>query len=495
MPQIYGIKHNISGAVNNLYMNVFSSDKLPEGANCTMENFLKGKKHIHFIGIGGSGMYPLAQILHKQGYYLTGSDNNETETLKAVRAMGIPVYMGQRAENIEGADLIVHTAAIMADNPELIAAKASGAQVIERSVLLGLVTSMYDNAVCVCGTHGKTTTTSMLTHIFLADGNDLTAVIGGKLKAIGGSGICGTSDTMVCEACEFVDTFLKLYPDTAVVLNIDCDHLDYFRTMENMKRSFTKFCNMTTKLIVYNGDDENTVEAVSAAKETKARLVPFGSSDGNDYYPANIEHISDFNTEFDLYHSGSLVGRAAIHVPGEHNVLNAVAAIAAALENGCRFESAVKGLAEFHGAVRRFEKLAEVNGITFVDDYAHHPTEVRSLLETAKAMNFRRVWAVHQPFTYSRTATLLNEFADALSIADRVVLTEIMGSREKNTYNIYSKDLAEKIDGAVWFPTFDEVADYVVKNAESGDLVLTFGCGDVYKVGYLMIEKLGGKLL
>lgn len=458
-----------------------------------MENFLTGKKHIHFIGIGGSGMYPLAQILHKQGYYLTGSDNNETETLKAVCSMGIPVYMGQRAENIEGADLIVHTAAIMADNPELIAAKASGVPVIERSVLLGLVTSMYDNAVCVCGTHGKTTTTSMLTEIFLADGNDLTAVIGGKLKAIGGSGICGTSDTMVCEACEFVDTFLKLYPDTAVVLNIDCDHLDYFKTMENLKRSFTKFCSMTTKLIVYNGGDANTVEAVSAA-ETKARLVTFGWDDKNDYYPNNINKISDFNTEFELYKNGSSLGKAAVHVPGRHNILNAVAAMAAALENGVRFDSAVKGLANFHGAVRRFEKLAEVNGITFVDDYAHHPTEVKSLLETAKAMSFKKVWAVHQPFTYSRTATLINEFADALKIADKVVLTEIMGSREKNTYNIYSKDLAEKIDGAVWFPTFDEVADYVVKNAESGDLVITFGCGDVYKVGYLMIEKLGGKI-
>ena len=439
-------------------------------------------------------MYPLAQILHKQGYYLTGSDNNETETLKAVRNMGIPVYLGQRAENIEGADLIVHTAAIMADNPELIAAKASGVPVIERSVLLGLITSMYDNAVCVCGTHGKTTTTSMLTHIFLADGNDLSAVIGGKLKAIGGSGLCGTSDTMVCEACEFVDTFLKLYPDTAVVLNIDCDHLDYFKTMENMKRSFTRFCEMTTKIIVYNGDDANTVEAVNAA-DVKARLVTFGWESSNDYYPAGINKISDFNTEFDVFRNGEKLGTAAIKVPGRHNVLNAVAAIAAAVENGCAFSSAVKGLAEFHGAVRRFEKLSEVNGITFVDDYAHHPTEVKSLLETAKGMDFRRVWAVHQPFTYSRTATLINEFADALKIADKVVLTEIMGSREKNTYNIYSADLAAKIDGAVWFPTFEEVADYVVKNAESGDLVITFGCGDVYKVGYLMIEKLGGKLL
>ncbi len=458
-----------------------------------MENFLIGKKHIHFIGIGGSGMFPLAQILHGQGYYLTGSDNNETETLKAVRNMGIPVFMGQRAENIEGADLIVHTAAIMADNPELIAAKNSGVPVIERSVLLGLITSMYDNAVCVCGTHGKTTATSMLTHIFLADGNDLTAVIGGKLKAIGGSGICGKSDVMVCEACEFVDTFLKLYPDTAVILNIDCDHLDYFKTMDNLKLSFTKFCNLTTKKIIYNGDDKNTVEAVSAA-ESAAEFITFGRSESNKYYPQNIRKISDFHTEFDLYRDGESVTTVAIHVPGDHNVLNAVAACAAALENGCRPESLAKGLSTFFGAVRRFEKLAEINGITFVDDYAHHPTEVTSLLKTAKSMNFKRVWAVHQPFTYSRTATLINEFAEALKIADRVVLTEIMGSREKNTYNIYSKDLAEKIDGAIWFPTFEEVARYVVDNAESGDLVITFGCGDVYKVGYRMIEMLGGKM-
>lgn len=456
-----------------------------------MENFLTGKKHIHFIGIGGSGMYPLAQILHKQGYYLTGSDNNETETLKAVRNMGIPVFMGQRAENIEGADLIVHTAAIMADNPELIAAKASGVLTIERSILLGLVTSMYNEAVCVCGTHGKTTTTSMLTHIFLADGNDLTAVIGGKLKAINGSGICGTTETMVCEACEFSNTFLELFPNTAVILNIDCDHLDFFKTMDNLKLSFTKFCNLTTDKILYNGDDENTCEAVAAAV-SKTELITFGKSEKNRYYYKNVKHISDFRTQFDLFHDGQLIDTIEIHVPGEHNVLNAAAACAAALENGCKASSLNKGLDTFYGAVRRFEKLAEINGITFVDDYAHHPTEAMSLMKTAKSMNFKRVWAVHQPFTYSRTAMLLDEFAEALSVADKVVLTEIMGGREKNTYDIYAKDLAEKIEGAVWFPTFDEVADYVVKNAESGDLVITFGCGDVYKVAYMMIEKLGG---
>lgn len=456
-----------------------------------MEDFLTGKKHIHFIGIGGSGMYPLAQILHGQGFYLTGSDNNETETLDLVRKMGIPVFLGQRAENIEGADLIVHTAAIMNDNPELIAARESAVTVIERSVLLGLITSRYNNAVCVCGTHGKTTASSMLTHIFLADGIDLTAVIGGKLKAIHGSGICGKSETMVCEACEFVDTFLKLYPDTSVILNIDCDHLDYFKTMDNLRLSFTKFCNLTTNCLVYNGDDENTLIAVNNS-EFSGKRVTFGLKHNNDYYADNIVQVSDFHTQFDLYYKGELVDRISIFVPGAHNVLNALAACAAALENGCKKESLNKGLSTFFGAVRRFERLAEINGVTIVDDYAHHPTEVKTLLETAKKMNFKRVWAVHQPFTYSRTATLLNEFAEALSIADKVVLTEIMGSREKNTYNIYSKDLAAKIDDAVCVETCDDAAQYVSEHVESGDLVITFGCGDVYKAAYKLIELMGG---
>ena len=304
---------------------------------------------------------------------------------------------------------------------------------------------------------------------------------------ITGSGICGSSDIMVCEACEFVDTFLKLSPDTSVILNIDHDHLDYFKTMDNLKASFTKFCELTTKRIIYNGDDANTVEAVRAAK-TNAQLITFGYDGKNDWYPENIKHISGFHTEFELYHRGELTARVNIHVPGEHNILNAVAAAAAAIENGCSPASVIKGLDDFKGALRRFEKLGEVNGVTFVDDYAHHPTEAAALLKTAKSLDFKRVWAVHQPFTYSRTAMLLDEFAEALSIADRVVLTEIMGSREKNTFNIYSKDLAEKIDGAVWFPTFEEVAKYVTDNAESGDLVITFGCGDVYKVGDMMLD-------
>ena len=453
---------------------------------------LDGKKHIHFIGIGGSGMYPLAQILHSKGYYLTGSDNNETETLNAVRKMGIPVTLGQKAENIEGADLIVHTAAIMADNPELIAARASGVPVLERSELLGLVTSWFDNAVCISGTHGKTTASSMLTQILIEADVDTSAVIGGKLSAIGGSGRVGESDTMVCEACEFVDTFLKLYPDVSVILNIDADHLDYFKTVDNLKNSFTKFCNKTTKTIIYNGDDKNTCDAVNNADGGK-KLITFGFTDKNDYYPANVKKVSGFNTEFDLMYKGEKLTEISIFVPGEHNVLNAVAACAAALECGVEPEKLGLGLSHFKGAGRRFEMLKEVDGITIADDYAHHPAELTVTLNAAKGMGYKNVWAVFQPFTFSRTSLLLNEFADALKIADKVVMTEIMGSREKNTFGIHTSDLAEKIPDSVWFDTFEAVAQYVVDNVNEGDLVITLGCGDVYKVAKIIINKLENK--
>lgn len=452
-----------------------------------LKNILDGKKHIHFIGIGGSGMYPLAQILHGLGYYLTGSDNNETETLDAVRRMGIPVYLGQRAENIEGADLIVHTAAIMADNPELIAARASGVPVLERSELLGLVTSWYSNAVCVSGTHGKTTVSSMLTEIFLAAGVDLSCVIGGKLRSIGGSGRFGKSDTMVCESCEFVDTFLKLYPDVALILNIDADHLDYFGTVENLKRSFKKFASNATKCVVYNGDDKNTLDVVSAVSGKDK--VSFGWTDKNDFYPVILSR-KGLLAEFEIWHKGEKLLKTELHIPGRHNILNAAAATAAAYYCGISASDIAKGIAGFRGAIRRFEKIAEIGGVTIADDYAHHPAEITATLRAAKELDFGRIVAVHQPFTYSRTAMLLDDFAKALDIADLTVLTEIMGSREKNTYGIHSSDLAAKLERCVLTPTFDECVEYLYNNVRPGDLVITMGCGDIYKVAKRLAAKM-----
>ena len=470
------------------------------------DKILESIKNVHFIGIGGSGMYPIVQIFHSKGYHITGSDNNETETLDAVRKMGIEVFLGQRAENIKGAQLIIYTAAIMADNPELIASKeaekAGKAYVCERADILGLITSWYDDAVCVCGTHGKTTTSSMLTQIFLDEGVDLSCVIGGKLPSINGSGRSGSSSIMVCESCEYQDHFLKFHPDVAVILNVDADHLEYFKNIDNIIKSFNVFANKTTKCIVFNGDDENSHKAVDGVDKQK---ITFGFDRKNDY-SAVITGKKGLRTDFEVFYKGESAGRMAIHVPGDHNVLNALAAIAAARYEGVSWEGIRKGLDNFFGAVRRFQKIDEVGGITIVDDYAHHPKEIECTLKAAKGLDFNRVWAVFQPFTYSRTKILMDDFVSALEIADIAVITDIMGSREKNTDGIYTEMLGEKVKGSVYFVTdhelvdkqtaqqkefnFMQCVDYIAQNAAQGDLVITLGCGDVYKLAKMLAKKL-----
>lgn len=443
-------------------------------------------KRIHFIGIGGSGMCPLVEILHSKGYEISGSDNNESDTLNRVRSLGIPVFLGQRAQNIEGSQMIVYTAAILPDNPELCAAKESGIPTFERKELLGAITRMFDNCICVCGTHGKTTVTAMLTQIFLQSGADPTAVIGGKLPLTGTNGIAGGSQNMLCEACEFVDTFLSLSPDVSVILNIDEDHLDYFKTLDNLIASFTKFASMTRKEIIINADDANTLRAVEGIKDK--RFITFGLGKDNDFRAENIVLEHEF-ASFDIIKYGENVGRISLGIPGKHNIFNALAAIAAADNAGIPMDKIIACAEQFRGAGRRFEILKKINGITIADDYAHHPRELEVTLNAAMGMGFKRVWAVFQPFTYSRTKILFDDFVRVLKIPDRVVMTEIMGSRERNTYGVYTSQLAEKIPGSVWFNTFDEVADYVVKNAEEGDLVITLGCGDIYKAAKLMIKK------
>ncbi len=447
------------------------------------ENLLKTRKHIHFIGIGGSGMFPMVQILHSEGFYITGSDNNETETTKIERKMGIPVTLGQAAENIEGADLIVYTAAIMSDNPELIAAKASGVPCLERSDMLGLLTRRYSKAVCVAGTHGKTTTSAMIAQTLLEGCFDPSAFIGGKVKALGGSGRAGKSDIFVVEACEFVDTFLKLSNDISVILNIDNDHLDYFGSIENSIKSFRKFASNSTGPVIVNGDDANTMKAVEGLDK---EIITFGWSNKNDYYAADVRFLGGAKSGYTLMHYGKPICEIRLSIPGKHNILNSMACAAVCLYLGMNPEEMAEHIDKFPGAGRRFEILGEVNGVTIADDYAHHPTEIAATLKAAKEMDFHEVWAVFQPFTYSRTALLMDDFVTALSVADHVVMSEIMGSREKNTYNVYTKDLAEKIPGSVWFNTFKEMADYTMSHAKPGDLVITLGCGDVYKCAYIM---------
>lgn len=442
--------------------------------------------HIHCIGVGGSGMFPIIQILHSRGYLISGSDNNESDILALERQMGIRVVLGHSPDNLEGADLVLYSAAIMADNPELTAARQRGIPLWERARMLGAISSWYSEAVGVCGTHGKTTVTSMLTQVLFGAGADPSAVIGGKLRAIGGYGRAGQSDLFVYEACEFRDTFLSTFPDTALVLNIDDDHLDYFGTVENAMKSFTKFAGMARR-VLYNGDDGNTVRAMAAAA-TPEKLT-FGRGEQNDFWPAGIRVEDGLCRSFDLMHRGEKLCRLTIHVPGEHNILNAVAAAAMAWLLGVAPEQIAENLARFTGAGRRFEVLGKARGVTVVDDYAHHPAELTATLKAAKELGFGQVWAVFQPFTFSRTYLLLEDFAKALSLADRVVLSPIMGSREKNEWGIQSRDLAEKIPGCVCLPGFAEMADYVMENAREGDLVITLGCGDIYKCARMMLAK------
>lgn len=449
------------------------------------DKIIEGVKHIHMIGIGGSGMCPLAEILHGKGYYLTGSDNNESDPLARVKALGIPVFMGHRAENIEGAELVVYSAAISADNPELKAAREKGIPTMERSHMLGALTRHFDNVIGVCGTHGKTTVTSMITQILILNKQDPTAVIGGKLPLIGSNGISGKSETMVCESCEFVDTFLQLSPDVAVLLNIDNDHLDYFKTMENLTLSFHKFLKMA-KTAYINGDDEL---AKKAAEDITAKTVTFGFGENNDYRAENIKG-GKYGFSFDVIKNGEKIINIQMHIPGRHNVLNGLAAFAVCFDMGLTADGIKDAVQKFTGAGRRFEFLGEYGGFVLADDYAHHPTEIKATLTAAKELDYNRVIVVFQPFTFSRTALLKEDFIDALSVADKVILTPIMGSREKNTYGISSEDLAAKLPDAVVVDGFENIADTAIKTAEKGDIVITMGGGDIYKAAHIIEEKL-----
>ncbi len=443
-------------------------------------------KHIHMIGIGGSGMCPLAEILHSRGYVVTGSDNNESDPLERIKKLGIKVFMGHKAENINGAGLIVYSAAISKDNPELQAAADKGIPTMERSHLLGALTRKFSNVIGVCGTHGKTTVTSMITQILILNKCDPSAVIGGKLPLINSNGITGKSETLVCESCEFVDTFLQMSPDTTVLLNIDNDHLDYFKTMDNLVLSFHKFIKMSSKAYI-NGDDKLVLKA---AEGIESKIITFGFSDKNDFYAENIIP-GKFGFSFDVMNRDRKIINIELHVPGKHNVLNGLAAFAVCFDEGVDPNGIKDAIEKFTGAGRRFEFLGEYNGFTLADDYAHHPTEIKATLNAAKQLSYNRVIAVFQPFTFSRTALLKDEFADALSIADKVILTPIMGSREVNTYGISSEYIAERLKDAVIVDGFENIADKIIETAEPNDIVITMGGGDIYKAAHIVQARLG----
>lgn len=446
------------------------------------DQILFNVKKVHMIGIGGSGMCPLAEILHSKGYKITGSDNNESDPLKMVRKIA-DVSLGHDAGNVKDAQLVIYSAAIFKDNVELVEAKKKNIPIMERSEVLGALSRMFNNVIGISGTHGKTTVTSLITQILIQADFKPNAVIGGKLPLINHYGITGDSDIFVVESCEFADTFLKLSPDIAVVLNIDNDHMEYFKTMDNMVLSYSRFVNMASKVFI-NGDDKLVLKAVENADN---EIFTFGFNESNDYYPKNV--INDENGfDFDVYYQGQYLTSVINHIPGKHNIYNALAAFSVCHHIGVPVEKIADSIAQFTGAGRRFEKIGNF-GFDLYDDYGHHPTEIAATLTSAKQLGYDRVVVVFQPFTFSRTKMLKEEFIKALSLADEIILTPIMGSREVNTYDIYSEDLQKELKNSIIIDGFENIKDYLFENYHEGDLVITMGCGDIYKVCRLISEE------
>lgn len=446
---------------------------------------LEGVKTVHFIGCGGSGTYPLIQILHSRGFAITGSDVEETKNTEAERALGVKVTIGHDAANLGDADLVVYSAAIHDDNPELKAAKARGIKAVERSVLLGYVTRMHPQSVGVAGTHGKTTTTGMITTMLELAGRDPAAVIGGKLPLIGGYGKAGSGQNAVIEACEYHETFLHLTCAVGVILNIDNDHLEYYGTMGQLKLAFQKFA-LLSRTVVFNMDDRNTVDVMNSIDRP---VLSFGITEEARFRAVNIAEYKPGFYEFDVIELGERFAHIRLGVPGYHNIYNALAMCCCVRPLGLKPEDAVRAAEEFHGTGRRFEIKGECNGAVIVDDYAHHPTELAATMKTAKGLGYNRVIAVHQPFTYSRTKMLMDDFADVLRLADQVVLLPVMGGREADDGSVKSEQLAAKIPGSVVVDGLEGAANWVKQNAGKGDLVVCMSCGDLYKAADMMVGQ------
>ncbi|MDD6305885.1 MAG: UDP-N-acetylmuramate--L-alanine ligase [Clostridiales bacterium] len=443
--------------------------------------------HIHFIGIGGISMSGLAEILLEEHFTVSGSDSKESELTRHLEHMGVTVFYGQTAENITpNIDLVVYTAAICEDNPELMRAKEAGIPMISRAELLGQIMANYKNSIAVAGTHGKTTTTSMISQILLNAKADPTITVGGILKSLNGNLRVGKSDIFVSEACEYTNSFLHFYPKYSIVLNVEAEHLDFFKDIHDIRHSFRQFLSNTKKdgVILINGEIENYRELTDGLER---KVITFGLSDACDYHPADIVFNEKACGTFTAMYHDTPVMKVSLNVPGMHNVSNALAAIALSLDLGLPKEFILAGLAAFGGANRRFQYKGTVDGVTIIDDYAHHPTEIRATLTAAKNYPHNRLVLVFQPHTYSRTKAFLNDFADVLSLADMVVLADIYAAREKNTYGISSKDLLEQLKktgtDCHYFPSFEEIEKFLLKNCMNGDLLITMGAGDIVTVG------------
>ena len=439
-------------------------------------------KHGYLIGVGGVSMSPLAEVLRGMGLDISGSDMNETENVLNLREKGISVNIGHHAENIHsGIDFIVRTAAVHDDNAEIVAARAQDIPVFERTEAWGAIMKDYPNALCISGTHGKTTTTSMSTHILMAAQMDPTVMIGGTLPLLHAGHRVGQGNTIVMESCEYCNSFLNFYPTIAVILDIEADHLDFFKDLEDVKNSFREFASHVPEngTIIANLDDENTMDALAPLARP---LMTFGLTDKADVWAKNIVQLGT-KSDFDVMYRGRKFTHVSLNVPGIHNVKNALAATAAAICLGCGPLAVRYGLAAFNGAGRRFEFKGKFNGADVYDDYAHHPGELKALLDAVEPLGYKRTIVVFQPHTYSRTKALFADFVEQLRRPDMTILAEIYAAREQNTIGISSKDIADEIPNSMAPGSFDEILKTLRWTAAPGDLILTVGAGDIYKVG------------
>lgn len=450
-----------------------------------IHSYIQPGRRAHLVGIGGVSMSPLAEVLHGMGMAITGSDMHEGAATVHLRSLGIPVAIGHDAKNLGDAELVIRTAAVHNDNSEIAAARAAGVPVFERAQAWGSLMRSYRNALCISGTHGKTTTTSMCTHIIMAADMDPTVMIGGTLPLLGAGHRVGKGDTIILESCEYCNSFLSFYPTVAVILNIEADHLDFFRDLEDVEHSFRTFAELVPSngMIVANRDDENTMKTLTGLKRP---LLTFGLEQG-DVHASNLIWEKGLPA-FDIVYRGAIFTHVSLRVPGLHNVKNALAASAACIALGASSRAVEEGLRAFRGAGRRFEHKGTINGAEVYDDYAHHPGELQALLDTAGSLGYQRVICAFQPHTYTRTKALFDDFVRVLQKPDLTLLAEIYAAREINTIGISSNDLARQIPGALYFETLDELEDYLHGLAQPGDLILTVGAGDIYTVGEALVK-------
>lgn len=458
-------------------------------------NNISKYRHIHCIGIGGIGLSAIAEIFLRKGHWVSGSDLKISETTERLKSLGALIFADHDENNIQGADLVVYSAAVSQDNPELLAAKRNGIPLLTRAEILGLLMREYEESIAVAGTHGKTTTTSMIALILNKADCDPTILVGGNLAPLGGNVKVGNSDYIITEACEYMDSFLSLHPKYKIILNIDSDHLDYFKDIDHIVSSFDKFARLEP--------DDGTVIAYSAnpfvnsiIANLPGNVVTFGLNAQSDYYAENIQFNSSGLPSFDLFYKDTPLGFLQLAIPGEHNIINALAAVACCKELNIDMSHIISTLEEFEGTERRFDVVGTTKaGLRIIDDYAHHPTEIKATLSAAGNIPHKHLWCLFQPHTYTRTIALFEEFSQAFHDADKVILAEIYAAREKNIHKISSKELAAEIkrtspDKEVYyFESFEEIANFVTNNGESGDLIITMGAGDIYKVAESILEK------